>query len=874
MRVWPLFSRRRHDQALDEEIEAHLAMATRDRIERGEDAHAAEAATRREFGNRTLIQETTREMWGWGSLEALVKDTRYALRQLRKAPGFTLAAVLVLALGVGANTAVFSIIDAVLLRPLPYADSDRLLWIGEVIKGNTADEVTLTPDFLNWREQNHVFTAMGAFNVLTRTLTGVAEPVQIRTVKASSALLPLLKVQPLLGRNFSQDEDQRGHDHVAILSYSLWQQSFGGSNAVIGQDIRLDDQVFVVIGIMPREFHFPTPESIELLTPLGKNEAAELKRSDGMTIVHDVIARLKPGVTLEQGRAEMEVIQSHTAPPSFMSGAQITVRVLPLRDRLVGDVRTTLFVLLCAVGFLLLLACVNVANLLLSRAVSRQREMAIRSALGASRARLAKQLLVESLVLAALSCAGGLALAFWTRSILLSFVPKGIPGLEALPLDLRVLGFAVMSACVSALIFGLGPALTVAGAPIAHSLSSGGRSLIGGTRRQLWLNLLASAQLAIAIVLLTGGGLMLQTFWNLRYRNLGFRPDRLLAMRLQPSRARYPHGAKQTAFLDELLESVGNLPGVDGSAVGNLPPGDGHATNSFVIEGRPELPAGRGMIAGQFSVSASYFRLLDIPLLKGRALMESDTAATNPVVLINDALEHRYFHGENPIGQSLRTMPTDPWRTIVGVVQDVKNAGLAASPEPTIYFPYRQTGGLGDDEWILIRTPLNPIALESDLRKRIAQLDPQQPVGEMQTLEHRLNESASRPRLAAVLLECFAALGLVLATVGLYGVMSFLVRWRFSEIGIRLAIGAQPRDVVGMILIQGLKVIFAGIAVGICCALFSNRLIQSFLYGVSAVDPLTFSLTVGFLAFVGLVACYIPARQASKIDPMTTLRSE
>jgi putative ABC transport system permease protein len=874
MKEWPLFSRRRRDQSLDEEIEAHLAMATRDRIERGEDAHAAEAATHREFGNRTLIQETTREMWGWGSLEAFVKDTRHALRQLRKAPGFTLTAVLVLALGVGANTAVFSIIDAVLLRSLPYTDSDRLLWIGEVIKGNTVDEVTLTPDFLNWREQNHAFTAIGAFNVLTRTLTGVAEPVQIRTVKASSALLPLLKVQPLLGRNFSQNEDQKGHDQVAILSYSLWQQSFGGSNTAIGRDIRLDDQVFVVIGVMPREFHFPVPEAIELLTPLGKNEAAELKRSDGMTIVHDVIARLKPGVTMEQARAEMEVIQSHTAPPSFLSHAQITVRVLPLRDRLVGDVRTTLFVLLGAVGFLLVLACANVANLLLGRAVSRQREMAIRSALGASRARLVKQILVESLVLAGIGCAGGLALAFWTRSVLLSFVPKGIPGLEALPLDLRVLGFAAMSACASALIFGLGPALTAAGAPIAHSLSSSGRSLIGGTRRQLWLNLLASTQLAIAIVLLTGGGLMLQSFWNLRYRNLGFRPERLLAMRLQPSRARYPHGAKQTAFLDELLESLGNLPGVDGAAAGDLPPGDGHATNNFVIEGRPEPPAGRGMIAGQFAVSASYFRLLDIPLLKGRTLMESDTVATNPVVLINDALARRYFRGENPIGQSLRTMPADPWRTIAGVVQDVKNAGLAASPEPTIYFPYRQTGGLGDSEWIVIRTPLNPIGLESELRKRVTQLDPQQPVGQMQTLDQRLNESASRPRLATILLGCFAALGLVLATVGLYGVMSFLVRWRFSEIGIRLAIGAQPRDVMGMILIQGFKVIFAGIAVGICGALVSNRLIQSLLYGVSAVDPLTFSLTVGFLAFVALMACYIPARQASKIDPMTTLQSE
>jgi putative ABC transport system permease protein len=345
-------------------------------------------------------------------------------------------------------------------------------------------------------------------------------------------------------------------------------------------------------------------------------------------------------------------------------------------------------------------------------------------------------------------------------------------------------------------------------------------------------------------------------------------------MHLQPSRARYPHGAKQTAFLDELLESVGNLPGAEGSATGNLPPGDWHATNNFVIEGRPELSAGRAMIAGQFSVSASYFRLMNIPLIRGRSLLEGDTSTTSPVVVVNDALSRRYFPGENPIGHGLRTMPTDPWRTIVGVVGDVKNAGLAASPEPAIYFPYRQTGGIGEQEWIIVRTTLNPIGLESGLRKRIAQLDSQQPVGEMQTLDHRLDESASGPRLAALLLGCFAVLGLVLATVGVYGVMSYLVRWRFSEIGIRLAIGAQPRDVVGMILIQGSKVVFTGIAVGIACALVSSRLIHSLLYGASAVDPFTFSLSVGFLAFVGLVACYVPARQASKIDPVTTLRSE
>jgi putative ABC transport system permease protein len=791
---------------------------------------------------------------------------RHSIRALRKAPGFTAVAVSVLALGVGANTAMFSVIDALLLRPLPYADAERLVWIGESIRGTTTDEVTLTPDFLDWRGQNGLFTGMAAFNFFTRTLTGAGDPVPLRTVKASADLLPLLEVQPMLGRNFARSEDERGRDSVAILSYGLWQRSFGGAKEIIGRPITLDDQVFTVVGVLPREFHFPAPEPVDLLTPLGKNETTELKRAGGITIVHDVIARLKPGVTLDQAGAGMAVIQSRIAPPSFLSTARITVRVLPLRERLVGNVRATLFALLCAVGFLLLMACANVANLLLGRAVSRQREMAIRAALGASRQRLAQQLFAESLLLAALGCAGGLILAFWTRSILLSLVPKGVPGLEALPLDFRVLAFAVMSACLSALIFGLAPALAAAGAPILPSLSLDGRAVSGGTRRQLWLSLLASAQMAIGIMLLTGGGLMLQSFWNLRYRNLGFQSDHLLTARVQLNRSRYSVGAKQIAYLDALLENAANLAGVEGAAAGNLPPGDGHATNGFGIEGRPPQ---RTLIARKYAVSAAYFRLLGIQILEGRGFLESDSASSNHIALISETLARRYFPGESPIGKRIRSERIDPWRTIVGIVRDVKTAGLASAPEPVMYFPYRQTEaiGLGEDVDILVRTALNPLAIAPELRKLA-------PLSEMRTLDQRLTESVARPRLATVLLGCFAALGLMLATVGLYGVMSFRVRWKFREIGIRLAIGAQPSDVRRMILMQSLKVILAGVAVGMLGALALNRLIGSLLYGVSPTDPLTFVCAIGILILVGLAASLHPARQASKIDPMLSLRME
>ena len=811
-------------------------------------------------------------------MTTFLQDLRFALRMLRKAPGFTAVAVLVLALGVGANTAMFSVINAVLLRPLPYQEPKQLVSLTQALKWNAkdTDEITLTPDFMDWRKQNHVFTAMAAFNPFERTLAGAGDSIQVHTWKTSAALLPLLRVQPMLGRTFIDSEDQAGRDQVAILTYGLWQQKFGGRNDVVGQSIRLDDQLLTVVGVLPRDFYFPLSEPVDLLTPLGKNEPVEMLRADGMSFNRNVVARLKPGITVAQARADMEVIQSNLPRPKmFPPTAQMTFKMLTLRDRLVGDVRTALLTLLGAVGFLLLIACANVANLLLSRAVSRQRELAIRGALGASRSRLAKQLLVESLTLAALGCAGGLALAWWTRGAILSLLPRTIPGLQSLPLDFRVLAFTMASVCASILIFGLGPAISGTSA-VNPSLSADGRAFSGGGRRQLWLRLLASAQMAIAIILLTGGGLMLQSFWKQRYRDLGFQSDHLLAVPLHFNRARYPGGARQSALIDNLLDSVANLPGVVAATAGTIPPGHLHGLsgNSFRIEGRPVLSTASRPSARLPSVSVSYFHVMGIPLLRGRGLLDTDTAGAEPVVLVSETLARRYFPGEDPIGR--RISVANSWLRIAGIVGDVKTAGLAAAPEAVVYFPYHQlTGGfLGDDMGILVRSVLDPAALAQEVRKRITQVDSNVTIGEMQTMDRHLNQSAAGPRLAALLLGCFAALGLVLATVGLYGVMSFLVRWRVREIGIRLAIGAQPRDVTRMVLAQSVKVIFAGVVVGTGCALWLNRLMQGLLYGISAADPLTFGLAIGFLTAVGLMASYLPARQASAVDPMTTLRSE
>ncbi len=550
----------------------------------------------------------------------------------------------------------------------------------------------------------------------------------------------------------------------------------------------------------------------------------------------------------------------------------MTVAVVSLQSRFVGSLRSSLFVLLCAVGFLLLMGCANLSNLLLSRAIMRQREMAIRSSLGASRLRLIKQLIGESVLLAFLGCAAGLILALCVRGLLLHLIPRNIPGLTALTLDWRVLTFALVSACLSALVFGLGPALLSSAAPMAQSLATEGRYLFAGTRRQFWLNALASVQIAIAIVLLCGGGLMLRSFWNLRYRDLGFRSGHLLTAQLHLGEASYADSSAQIVFLNKFLESLSEMPGVEAVAIGNLPPGEGHATNGFGIEGRAPKPEGRKPVAEQYAISPAYLRVLQIPVLRGRGISEDDRAGTLFVALVSETFARRNFPGQDPLGRRLRPERTAPWSTIVGVVADVKTAGLTSSPESVIYFPYAQVGAIDSDVGVLLRTAFNPAYVGPELRRRVAQLDLQQPITDIQTMDRRLNESAAKPRLAAILLAFFAALGLVLAAVGLYGVMSLLVRGKFRDIGIRLAIGAQPRDVRRMVLMQSLQIMVAGVAGGICCALLLSRLMQSLLYGISSSDPLTLGIVVALLSLVGLAASYLPARQASRIDPMTTLR--
>ncbi|HUJ24047.1 MAG TPA: ABC transporter permease, partial [Bryobacteraceae bacterium] len=651
----------------------------------------------------------------WPRLNILARDLSYGARALRRRPGFTLAAGLSLALGIGVTTAIFTVLNAAAFRPLPYADAERLLWMTQILTKNSTDEVTLTGHFLEWRRRNHTFTDLAGYNLQTRILTRVDEPMELHTAKASASLLPLLGIQPLIGRNFLKEEDYKGRDHVALLGNDLWKQQFGSDPQIAGRTVTLDGIPFTVVGVLPHDFVFPCPDPVQLITPLGKDEAAELEHRVG-SIIFNVVGRLKPGVTREQARAELSVIQSRLPVPPFRP--TITLKILPLREYLFGNAKAAGFVLVAAAGFLLLIACANVSNLLLARLMQRDRELAIRTVLGGSRARLICQLLTESALLAVLGCAVAITLAFWLRRPLLALSPYHFPGLERLPFDGRVLVFAAALGMLTTLLFGLMPAFRATEIRLAEAIKVGEAAVAGGRGAARILSMVAAGEIATILILSSGAGLMLQSFWKMRYTNLGFQPDRLVAATLNLSGPRYSQRIQQWAVIGSLLEGAQSLPGVELAAItdaGELPPGDWHATNTFAIEGRYQSLGGPRPIGRYPAVSPGYFGIMGIPLLRGRLLEDSDGENAVPVVVVNHALAQRYFAGENPIGRRVRTGSDDrPWFTIVGVVGDVKTSGLTSAPEPAIYFHYRQTEGL-TAVGLIMRSPLDAGIIANEL---------------------------------------------------------------------------------------------------------------------------------------------------------------
>ena len=602
-----LFIKGRTEEELDDEIRFHLEMQAEDNRQAGMTPVEARRAAMRGFGGIEPMKERFREQRTFGWTGTVIQDVSHGLRLFRMRPGFTLAAILSLAMGIGLTTAIFMVLNAVALRPLAYADADRLIWMTQTLKKNSTDEVTLTAHFLEWRRQNQTFSDLAGYNFQTRNLTGIDEPLEIASAKASASLLPILGVQPTLGRNFLKQEDYKGRDQVALLGYTLWQERFGADPKIIGKPITLDGSAFVVVGVLPAGFAFPGADEVQLITPLGKDEAAELQYKIG-SIIRNVVGRLKPGVTLEQARAELTVIQSRLPLPPFRP--IISLKILPLRTYLFGDVTRASSVLLATAGFLLLISCANVSNLQLARWMQRDRELAIRSALGASRSRLLCQLLTESAVLGISGCAAGAALAYWARRPLFALSPYNLSGLRTLPFDARVAGFALLLGMLTTLLFGLLPAFRAARPRIMESVKAGAAGAGGGRGSLRVLSAITAAEIAITLVLSAGAGLMLQSFWKMRYANLGFRPDHLVAATLNLAGPVYRDARRRSEFVDELLERARSLPGVELAAVTRsqeIPPGDFHATNTFAIEGRDQ-PLGGARPIARYPVVSPAFR--------------------------------------------------------------------------------------------------------------------------------------------------------------------------------------------------------------------------------------------------------------------------
>jgi len=864
----------RREKDLEEEIRTHLQMAIQDRIERGETAEQARDSALREFGNVGLIKEVTRDMWGWRSLEQLAQDLRFGMRMLAKHPGFTLVAVITLALGIGANTAIFSVVNKVLLQPLPFKDSDRLVivWEEGTAQGFPRNSVSAA-NYIDWRDQNQVFEGIAILGRMNFNLTGAGEPERIDGRRVSANLFDLLGVEPRLGRAFLPEEDQPGSNRVVILSHGLWQRRFGSDSTIIGKPLTLNGQSFTVIGVMPPHFQFPRPQD-ELWVPIAFTSQEASNRGNNS---YEVIARIRPGVNLGQAQAEMNTIAARLKqqyPDVVKSSGAV---VIPLHEQLVGDIKLALIVLLSAVGFVLLIACANVANLLLARAAVRQKEIAVRIALGASRMRLIRQFMIESLLLAALGGVVGLLLALWGVSLLKALIPENISQVQAITVDAKVLGFTIVVSLLTGLIFGLAPATQSSKVNLNETLKEGGRDSASGSHGNRIRGLLVVAEVAVSLVLLIGAGLLINSFLRLLNVDAGFRADNLLTINVVLPELKYPDQARRTAFYSDLLSRIEALPGVHSAAVTNYIPltlqGD---TFGISIEGRPDPgPDKRPDIVTRV-ISPKYFSTMGIELLQGREFGEEDRVDSPRVVVVSETMARRLWPGEDPIGKRIKPGPPDsplPWRTIIGVVKDVRQFELKADPKLQMYYCYVQPAFFVPS-YLVVRTDVEPLSLAAAVREAVWGIDKDQPVSNVRTMKEVLSESIARQRFSMLLLGIFALLALVLAAVGIYGVMSYSAAQRTREIGIRMALGAQSRDVLRLAIGQGMRLALVGVAVGLIGALALTRLIESLLFGVSTTDPATFAVITILLVAVALLACYIPARRATRVDPLVALRYE
>ena len=864
-----LFHNREKSSDFEAEIADHLNLLTERYIRQGMTPEDARDAARRQFGNRTILQERRREMQTMPRIDAFGRDLRYAARMLRRNPAFAAAVVLTLALGIGANTAMFSVYDAVLLKPLPYKDPERIVTLWEEHQGRPGS--VAPANFADWRAQTRSFSEMAAVSFPNFILTGYGEPVRLTGISASPSLFRVLGVRMWLGRDFLNEEERPGKEFVTILSYSAWQRWLGGKPDVLGKSFVLNDIGYTIVGVLPPDFELitnPSRNQPDVWVPLALN----LEKLQRGTHPYRVFARIKPGVSAEQAQADLDVVGANLANLYPHDNKDKGIAAVPLAEHATEKVRPALTTLLAGVGLLLLIACANVANLLLSRAAARQKEMAVRLALGASRGRLGQQLLTESVLLSFLGGVAGLILAYCAIRVFGAHLPVDLPRLSGLTIDLRVLAFTVLISLATGILFGMAPLFQTRRDNANETLQQHAR-VLGGIQAKLRSGLVI-AQISIALVLLTGSALTVRSFWNLLQVSPGFRTEHVLTARISLPASRYPSVQRIADFQRDLLESVRHVPGVESVGLTAYLPLSGADNGwAFFIEGRPPLPVGVYNVAKYRPVSPSYFETIGIPLIRGRTFTAADADSSPLVVIINESMARTYWGEQNPVGQRFR-FGRPEMRTIVGVVGDVHHESLDADAKPEMYVPFTQIPNTERQPRVVVRTAVDPTAVVTGIRTALAGIDKGLPLDQIETMDQLVSASVGQPRFRTILLGAFSMLALIIASVGIYGVMNYLVSQRIQEFGIRMAIGATEGDVLRLVLRQASVLIAAGLIFGLLGSAMVARLITGLLYGVRALDPQTFVAVSLLLCAVALLASYIPAQRATRVDPMTALRYE
>jgi putative ABC transport system permease protein len=878
LRLRSLLRRDQVEQELDEELQYHLERQIEENLAAGMTAEDARYSALRAMGGIALQKERCRDMRRVNLIEDFLQDLRYGMRVLARNPVFTAVAVLTLALGIGANTAVFSVVNGVLLRPLPYNNPDRIITIWEPSRGGHTLGLT-DVEFFDIRDRNQVFEEVAAYATGAINFTGVGEPERVTATWVSSGFFQVLGIHPAWGRVITTEDDKPDPARVVVLSYGLWQRRFAGDQSVIGRQVSINGNSRTIIGVMPPGFQFESGE-VEMWLPLGL-DPANVSPGDRS---YSAIGRLRPAVKLEQARAEMNTTAALLAEEyktRFPKGANSTssLNLIPLHELIVGDVRPVLLLLLVSIGFVLLIACANVANLHLARAAARQKEIALRLALGAGRLRIIRQLLTESLILSVLGGAAGLLLAYWGVGALLALSPASLPRTGEVGIDKTVLLFTLAVSLLAGIVFGLVPGLRFSRPDLHASLKEGGRSTAGSSSRRT-RHLLVISELALAVVLLAGAGLTIKSFIRLLNVDPGFDPRNVLTARISLPQSKYPQHQQIDAFYKQLLERLEGAPGVETAGTVTVLPLSGMNSNaSFEIEGRPRASDEVVQNADYRMVSLNYFRAMGIPLLEGRYFTATDRQDAPGVILINEAMKHDFWPGEEALGKRINLgVPGSPWLTIIGIIKDVKHKALNVTPKPEFYFLHSQNAykalGIYRSLTLAVRGTAEPVALTSVVKSAVQAIDNDVPVAKVETMERILSSSVAQPRFTMLLLAIFAIVALLLAAVGIYGVMAYSVGQRKHEIGIRMALGAQQRDVVRLIVGQGMGMAVIGIGIGLVLAFALTRVMSGLLFEVSTTDTPTFVVISLLPMAVALVASLLPARRALKVDPLEALRYE